>query len=237
MRTKLVICDLDGTLVDTAPDIAAAVNYALAGEKRPSLSLGQVRNLIGEGARATVAKALAQSRAHVQPDESSRLAERGAMDRLMQAYACYLLSDRASDSTVYHGVSSTLAALHAAGVKLALITNKEERFAYPLLKAHGLQRWFDPIVCGDTLAARKPDPIVVQHCLERHQLRPEHAVVVGDSGFDVAAAHAAGVRCLYVDYGYGGPNVPAPDAQLHAFAELLDHLGFDEQTHHVRSFT
>lgn len=237
MRTKLVICDLDGTLVDTAPDITAAVNHALAGEKLPSLSLSQIRSLIGEGAHATVAKALAQSRAHVQLRESSDLSDRGVIDRMMQAYADYSLSDRASDSTVYRGVTSTLTALRAAGVKLALITNKEERFARPLLQAHGLERWFDPIVCGDTLAARKPAPIVVEHCLQRHQLHAEDAVVVGDASFDVTAARAAGVRCLYVAYGYGGRNVPAPDAHLNEFAELLDHVNIDEQTRFVRSFS
>jgi len=232
MRTQLVIFDLDGTLIDSAPEIADAVNEVLRTERLPECPLAEIRALIGEGARTTVARAYAQSQrrargetgaaAGTDPDPDpgcAVLPDRTLLDRLMSTYAQSILASSGRRSTIYPHVHTALDYLRNTGVQTALVTNKEERFALPLLTALGL-RGFAPIVCGDTLPTRKPHPAPILRCLAHHDVAPEHALVIGDSELDVIAARAAGVRSLLVAWGYGSLERSDPASRLNSFAEL-----------------
>jgi phosphoglycolate phosphatase len=227
MKTELVIFDLDGTLVDTADEIARAINFVLRQEGLPPLSLEAVRGVTGDGARAAVAKAYALSEARLAGDEwTSSLPHRELLDRLMEAYAFAALAQCGANSTVFPQVHATLASLRARNIKLAIVTNKERIFARALLAAHELLEWFDPIVCGDALPERKPEPAPVNLCLTYHGVPPECALMVGDSHRDVRAARSAGVRSLLTCYGYHASESASctPDAWLSSFADILQHV-------------
>jgi phosphoglycolate phosphatase len=213
---QLVMFDLDGTLLDSVPDLAAAVDTMLLQLGRPPAGIEQVRNWVGNGAAVLVRRALAGGMAHEAVSEEQA---RPAQALFMQAYA-----DNHRLTTVYPGVRECLDWLKAQGIVLALITNKPERFVAPLLAEKGLDGYFSWIIGGDTLPVQKPDPAALKHVLQLCQLRPEQALFVGDSRNDVRAARAAGVRCVAMSYGYnhGRPIAEeGPDRVLHDLRHLL----------------
>ncbi len=198
---RLVMFDLDGTLVDSVPDLAAAIDKTLRDLGRPAAGVVQVRNWVGNGARVLVRRALAGGLQHEHVDEA--LAEQ-ALELFMQHYA-----DNHVLTEVYPGVRQVLDWLREQQVEMAIVTNKPERFIAPLLDALGWQALFDAIVGGDTLAERKPSPAPLLHLAERFGIAPADALMVGDSRTDADAAHAAGMPLLLVRYGYHHGRVPA----------------------------
>ena len=199
--TRLVLFDLDGTLVDTAPEIADALNATLAVIGRGPVPEGQVRLWIGDGARALLAKAL--DHLAVPPAAAAR-----AWDAFADAYA-----ERCGQrSTVHAGVPAMLARLRHQGVHLAVLSNKEGRFAQRVLAAHDLLHAFDLIVAGDTLAVKKPHPDTVAHALASFGVAPGDALLIGDSATDVRTARAAGIRVWLVRHGYPGGALSGEDA-------------------------
>jgi phosphoglycolate phosphatase len=186
---RLVMFDLDGTLVDSVPDLAAAVDRMLA-------QLGREPAGVEHGA--------------VSDADTER-----ALELFSEAYA-----GSHALSRVYPGVVSTLDWLRGAAVELALITNKPERFVAPLLDEMGLGGYFRWIIGGDTLPQQKPDPAALLHVLRLAGVAPEQALFVGDSRNDVLAAHAAGVPCVALSYGY---NHGRPIAEENP-ARVLDDL-------------
>lgn len=219
----LVMFDLDGTLVDTAGEIADTVNDVLRSVDLQQVPDGLVRRWIGQGSRELLCRACA----HATGLPEAQVREGNGVDALLAAYAGFHEGRCGTRSTCFPSAAGTLQALRAGGVALALITNREQRLAEAVLTAHGLRGCFDTIVAGDTLTARKPDPLPVLHCLSRHGVRPERALMVGDSRYDVLTAQRAGVRCWAVPYGYNGgePITEAgPDRvidDLSALVELL----------------
>jgi phosphoglycolate phosphatase len=191
---KLIMFDLDGTLVDSAPDLAAAVNQALAEMGREAVTLDDVRLWVGNGARVLVRRALARGLAHEAVSEADT--ER-ALALFMTAYA-----DGHALTVVYPGVHNTLKWLYKHKVPMAMITNKPERFVAPLLDELGLGRYFKWIIGGDTLAQQKPDPSALFFVMKMAGVRPQQSLFVGDSRSDVQAAKAAGVPCVALSYGY-----------------------------------
>ncbi|MEG7363963.1 phosphoglycolate phosphatase [Pseudomonas citronellolis] len=191
---RLVMFDLDGTLVDSVPDLAAAVDKALIGMGRAPAGLEQVRHWVGNGARVLVRRALAGGIEHegVSEEDTER-----ALALFMDAYA-----DSHALTEVYPGVVDTLKWLKKQGVELALITNKPERFVAPLLDEMGLGKFFRWIVGGDTLPQQKPDPAALLFVMKAAGVVPGEALFVGDSRNDVLAAKAAGVRSVGLTYGY-----------------------------------
>ncbi|XEG73265.1 phosphoglycolate phosphatase [Pseudomonas sp. abacavir_1] len=191
---RLVMFDLDGTLVDSVPDLAAAVDKALIGMGRPPAGLEQVRHWVGNGARVLVRRALAGGIEHegVSEEDTER-----ALALFMDAYA-----DSHALTEVYPGVVDTLKWLKKQDVELALITNKPERFVAPLLDEMGLGKFFRWIVGGDTLPQQKPDPAALLFVMKAAGVAPGEALFVGDSRNDVLAAKAAGVRSVGLTYGY-----------------------------------
>jgi phosphoglycolate phosphatase len=191
---RLVMFDLDGTLVDSVPDLAAAVDCMLLALGRPAAGVERVREWVGNGARVLVRRALAGDIDHSSVHDSD--AERG-LELFMEAYA-----ESHALTTVYPGVAETLKWLKKKGVELALVTNKPERFVAPLLDEMKLGHYFPLIIAGDTLPQQKPDPAALLHVMHMTGVSRSEALFVGDSRNDVLAAKAAGVKCVALSYGY-----------------------------------
>lgn len=215
----LVIFDLDGTLVDTAPEITDAVNLLLASQRLGAVPESAVRGWIGHGTRELLAHAWAHAM-HAQADDDIIRAD---VDRLMPEFARHYLATCGTRSRPYRDVESTLDELRAQGVKLALATNKEERFAFAVLDKHRLFDYLDLVVCGDTLERKKPDPLPIAYCMRRLGVGAARTLLVGDSEIDIATARAAGVAVWAVPYGYnqGRAIVDArPDRMIPTIADV-----------------
>jgi phosphoglycolate phosphatase len=187
---RVVAFDLDGTLADTSPDLAAALNHALGRLGRPHVPPGEVRHLVGHGAKALLRKGLAAS---------------GAADEaLVEEGYPYFLDHYAANICVgtrpYSGMEAALDALAGRGAALALCTNKPARLTRLLLAALGWQKRFAAIVAGDTLAVKKPDPAPLHEAIAR--AGGGRAAFVGDSITDADTARAAGVPFVAVSFGY-----------------------------------
>ena len=196
----LVVFDLDGTLVDSASDIAEAVNRTLVDWSLPRVEEPVIRGWIGDGARLLLHRALA----HAGGDLPAGPAFDAAYAVLMRHYGASL----PLQAVAYPGADEALRGLRARGVRIALCTNKPERFIAPLLEALQWQTLFDAIVGGDTLAERKPSPAPLLYIAERFGVPAGQALMVGDSQTDADAAQAAGMPLLLVRYGYHHGRVP-----------------------------
>lgn len=186
----LVIFDLDGTLADSADDIAEALNRTLVQWGQPRVPAAKVRGWIGEGVRRLVEQAFADAGAPVDIDR--------VMPDMMRHYGdCLLLAPR-----VYPGVPEALAGLRQRGARLAVCTNKPARFVEPLLRYLDLADFFSAWLGGDSLPERKPSALPLQHLAAQFGLSPAACLMVGDSATDAAAAHAAGTALVLVRYGY-----------------------------------
>lgn len=202
---RALLFDLDGTLVDTAPELAEALNRTLAALGRPPADAARVRGWIGDGARALLGKALGAP-----ADEHA-----WALFAAEYAAAC------GTNSALYPGVRPMLERLAARGLRLAVLTNKEGRFAHQVLARHDITAHFDLLVAGDTLAVKKPHPGVVRHALDALGVDADEAALVGDSPTDVRTARAAGLRAWIVRHGYpqgGFDGDDRPDAWVDGFA-------------------
>lgn len=187
---RLVMYDLDGTLLDTASEIAAAVNLTLAEFGAESVDESQVRAWIGYGAAKLI-------------EEAWRTMKPGArLDDVMATFSRHYCEIVGKSSQPFPHVMETLKKVKALGIKQAVITNKESSFTQRVLEKHGMTDLFDLVVSGDTLPVRKPDPAVIRHCLQTLHQTPECSLYVGDSDIDIATAKAAGVACWAVPYGY-----------------------------------
>lgn len=212
--------DLDGTLVETAPEIADAVNDTLRYFDWPEVTLQQVNDWIGHGTKELLIQALAcvthTSAAAVRtgPDLKQALP---IFDRYYQARC-------GTRSQLYPHVREVLSALRARGCKLAVVTNKEGRYTETVLRVHGLHDAFDVVVSGDSFPVKKPDPSCVVNCLNRWGLKASQALFVGDSSIDAATARNAGVAVWLLPYGYNmgeSVHVCAPDRVIEDFSALL----------------
>jgi len=191
-----VLVDLDGTLVDTAPDIVAAANRMLAGLGSPPLPFDTVAGFIGRGVPNLVRRVLATARLAPQ-------VEAAEAETLFHHHYAGLNGQLGA---VFPGVEAGLAALRRDGYRLACVTNKPRALAAPLLTLTGLAPYLDVLVAGDALARMKPDPEPLRHACRLLGVDPALGVLVGDSPVDVAAARAAGIAVCVVRYGYAGPG-------------------------------
>lgn len=186
-----ILLDLDGTLVDSAPELAAAVNGTFKSLGRRTLALEEVRGMIGNGLPALTQAALAATGGA--PDA------RTTEDIVGRVRALY---DRQPPPKIYEGVRKTLTDWHRSGISLVICTNKPEGSARRLVAELGLDRLIALIAGGDSYPVRKPHPGHLLRPLEQLGLDPEHAVMVGDSHIDADAARAAGIPFIAVSYGY-----------------------------------
>ncbi len=214
---RAVLFDLDGTLLDTAADIASALNRALAEQQSPPLALEQVRNMIGRGAPVLVQRVIARLPARPWP-----------VDPVLLLQRFYYHHDRMHESgehqaRAYPGVEAGLEALHSRGLRLGVVTNKARYAAAALLVQLGLSRWIEVVVGGDTAEHRKPHPQPLLHACQQLQVEPADTLMVGDSATDVAAARAAAMRVVCVPYGYNegaDPRTLACDAFIDTVSDL-----------------
>lgn len=188
----LVMYDLDGTLFDTAPEITQAVNQTLQEFGHESVTEEQVRDWIGHGTGWLMKTAWQNTQGPMD----------APWDKVMERFIIHYDATAGTRSTAFPHVLETLQRTRAFGVKQAIVTNKERRFTERVLERHGLADAFDMIVCGDSLAVKKPDPGVIDHCLSEMGASPGEALFIGDSEIDVSTARAAGVVCWAVPYGY-----------------------------------
>ncbi len=199
LAVKAAAFDLDGTLLDTLPDIAEAARRMLADLGRPDASPEAVRRYIGDGIER-LAKRLLTGRMDGDPpaeefERARDLFERHYRDTLTQR------------TRPFPGVEEGLRQFAHEGLKLACVTNKAESFTLPLLEATGLRAFFDLVVGGDTLPRKKPDPLPLLHCAQQFSVRLHELLVVGDSANDALAARAAGCPAFCVAYGYSARDV------------------------------
>ncbi|MEM9168228.1 MAG: HAD-IA family hydrolase [Pseudomonadota bacterium] len=192
-KNTAAIFDLDGTLVDSAPDLVAALNHTLARRGLPGVEVSVARRFIGHGARAMIRAGRA---AHGAPAPNEREA---AAD--LEAFLAHYRAHIADASRPFPGVVALLQGLRAAGAPMAVCTNKREALAVSLLEALGLSTYFVTVVGRDTLGVAKPDPAPAALCKER--TGAPAAVFFGDSDADIGAAVGADMPCLIHEKGYG----------------------------------
>lgn len=217
MRTKakMILLDVDGTLVDTAPDIADCVDEMMRILEMPPRGEDKVRMWIGNGARRLVKRALIDNM-EGEPDA-------GLYDKAYPIFADLYSKNVCVRSHLFPGVREGLDYLKNLGIKMGCVTNKPARFTEPLLEQLGIRPDFELILSGDTLPKKKPDPLPLQHAAEFFGVAPDESLMVGDSQNDVQAARQAGFQVVCVDYGYNhGRDIheAAPDAVIHSLAEL-----------------
>lgn len=212
-RIDLVLFDLDGTLADTAPDLAAAVNRLRVDRGMPPLPLDALRPVASNGARGLIGKAFG-----LVPGDDGFEAMR---DEFLRCYA----ENLCVESALFDGIADLLAALEASGRRWGIVTNKAERFTLPLVERLGIAERAACIVSGDTTPHAKPHPAPLQHALRAAGAHPVRAVYVGDDLRDVIAGRAAGMRTVVAAYGYLGDNGDVStwggDALIQAPTELL----------------
>ena len=195
LEVKAVLFDLDGTLVDTIPDLHAGVCAMLRDLGHPELSLEVVSHFVGRGVHSLVKRSLGRSLAVV--DDSSP-APQEALERFRHHYT----RENGRNAKIYPGVVEGLDALKAMGVPMALITNKPQAFTLPLLELTGLAGYFDVVVGGDVLPKVKPDPMALIWACGRLDVSPVDALFIGDSVNDFLAGRAAGCHVFLLPYGY-----------------------------------
>jgi phosphoglycolate phosphatase len=210
-----IVFDLDGTLVDTAPDLIDTLNLIFAREGLPRMPFEAARRLIGGGARALIERALTSE---------GRLASKPHMERMFAGFIEHYSAHIADRSRPYPHVEATLDRLAAQGHRLAVCTNKLERLSRLLLTALNLTDRFATICGQDTFGVMKPNPDVFRQTVRRAGGEPTTAVMVGDSGTDVRTARAANVPVVAVDFGYTDVPIATlqPDRIISSYGELPD---------------
>jgi phosphoglycolate phosphatase len=217
---QLIIFDLDGTLVDSVPDLASAVDRMLEQLGHPAAGEAKVRGWVGNGAALLVRRALADSAdpGIVAAVDDERHAQ--ALTLFKQIYQ----QENGRLTRLYPGVRDVLSGLAGLGIPLAMVTNKPLPFTTPLLEQFAIAPYFRSVIGGECLPERKPHPLPLLHVCEQLGVQPRASLMVGDSRNDIDAAKAAGMISAALTYGYNhGEPVAAcdPDWLLDDFRELL----------------
>jgi phosphoglycolate phosphatase len=207
---RTVVFDLDGTLVDTAPDLINALNFVLGREGLPAIPLATARNMIGAGARRMIERGL---------EAEDRAASVADITRLTADFIDHYAAHIADHSRPFDGLESALDTLAASGYRLAVCTNKLEWLSRLLLDRLGLSPRFAAICGADTFGVSKPDPAILQQTVARAGGELASAVMVGDAGPDVGVARRAGIPVIGVAFGY--TEVPIADLKPD---RLIDHM-------------
>jgi phosphoglycolate phosphatase len=209
--------DLDGTLINSVPDVRAAINRLLVSEGRSGISLEQTLSLVGQGARVMMEQAMMLGGEAPMPD---------ALDRMVETYIGFYQCHPADLTTIYPGVVEVLESLAARGIPMAICSNKPFVMTKLVLKTLGLDQYFDAVTGGDNVPHRKPDGRHITHTLDLMGKRYARAVMVGDSEIDVAAGKDAGVPVIAVTYGYTHVAVAdlGADVLIDRFNDLPDTL-------------
>lgn len=220
MNWQAVLLDLDGTLVETAPEIADAVNDTLRHFKLAEVTQTQVDAWIGHGTRELLILALA----HLNHQPTEQVRESAQLQQMLPVFDTHYHARCGTRSRLYPHVRETLSALRGRGCRLGVVTNKEGRYTETVLRAHGLHDAFDAVISGDTYPTKKPNPASVHDILAKWHIAACDALFVGDSSIDAATARNAGLTVWLLPYGYNmGQPVQAcqPDRVIADLSALL----------------
>lgn len=211
----MVLFDLDGTLVDTAPDLAYSIDRMLLELGLPPRGEAKVRTWVGNGIERLVKRALT--------NEIDKEPDAALYNKALPMFLEFYEENVCQRSKFYNGVTEGLSYLKDNNIKLGCVTNKKEKFTHELLKSLGLFDDFGIVICGDSLPEKKPDPLPLIHAAEFFSVKPGLSLMVGDSKNDVNAARAAGFQIICVSYGYTQGediNETHPDMVIDSLVEL-----------------
>ncbi len=218
-KPQMILIDVDGTLVDSVPDLAWCVDEMMKSLGREPWGEARVRDWVGNGVERLVRRALIGKLDGEPSDEE--------FDKAYPIFLDLYAENTSKRSTLYPGVKEGLDYLREQGYSLGCVTNKAEQFTLPLLRDLGIEDYFGIVVAGDTLPVKKPDPTPLLYAAEFFGTGPEHSLMIGDSKSDVKAARAAGFRIICMSYGYNhGEDIRIyePDAVIDSMTELKDML-------------
>ena len=218
-KPAMVLIDVDGTLVDSVPDLTYCVDEMMKQLNMPTHGEAKVRNWVGNGVERLVRRALI-GQLDGEPDEA-------LYEKAYPIFLALYTENTSKRSCLYPGVEEGLEYLKGEGYQLGCVTNKAAQFTEPLLKDLGVYDYFSIVISGDTLEKKKPDPMPLLHAAKYFNVAPEQALMIGDSISDVKAARAAGFRIACMTYGYNhGVDIreAKPDAVMDSMAELPDLL-------------
>jgi len=213
----MVLIDVDGTLVDSVPDLAFCVDEMLKRLDMPVRGEASVRHWVGNGVERLVKRGLLND-LNGEPDEA-------LYRRALPIFRALYAENTSKRSCLYDGVSEALEFLSTAGVKIGCVTNKASEFTLPLLKDLGISHYFANVLCGDMVEHKKPDPQPLLLSAEKLGVSPQDSLMIGDSMSDVKAARAAGFTIVCMSYGYNhGEDIRDynPDAVIDSMAEIKD---------------
>jgi phosphoglycolate phosphatase len=214
-KPVMVLIDVDGTLVDSVPDLTFCVDEMMKQLSMPVRGEQQVRQWVGNGVERLVRRALI-NQLDGEPDEA-------LVVKAVPIFEALYRENTSKRSCLYPGVQAALDFLQTTNVRIGCVTNKAAQFTLPLLKDLGISDYFELIVCGDTLPKKKPDPMPLLHAAEKLGARPEQSLMLGDSQSDVKAARAAGFNIVCMSYGYNhGEDIRVykPDAVVDSMDEI-----------------
>jgi phosphoglycolate phosphatase len=215
LQPKMILIDVDGTLVDSVPDLAYCVDVMMVRLGRAPYGETAVRDWVGNGVERLVRRALV-GQLEGEPTDAD-------FDRAYPIFLDLYAENTSKRSVLYPGVREGLDWLRAAGYPLGCVTNKAAQFTEPLLKDLGVRDFFDIVISGDTLPKKKPDPLPLLHAAEYFGVAPADSLMIGDSVSDVSAARAAGFGIVCMSYGYNhGEDIRLanPDAVIDSMVEL-----------------
>jgi len=220
-NSPLLLCDLDGTLVDSAPDLGDALNRLLKEQGKPELPLKKVISFVGDGARKLVERGIKATGLEGSPQSLDRLTE-----RFLELYEQSLTKE----TRPYPGLVEALEQVRDAGWRLAVCTNKPEKPSRRILQDLNLSAFFETVAGGDSYDVRKPDPGHILRLIEDLDASPAETIMLGDGANDVRAAAAAGIPVILAGFGYGKPPLGHPDEDLEpdltieSYSELFNGL-------------
>ncbi len=218
---EVILFDLDGTLIDSVPDLALAVNHMLGALHRETFSEDTIRYWVGNGAQMLVKRALSGQ------TEIDEALDQNLFEKALGIFLTFYGQNLSDNTDTYPNVSTTLSALKEKGYRLVIVTNKPFDFVGPILAGLKLDELFDFIVGGDSLDKKKPDPLPLLHACEHMNASVEQCVMVGDSKNDLLAANTCGMQSVGVTYGYNyGEDIGIynPTFIINNFSELNELL-------------
>jgi len=214
-KPAMVLIDVDGTLVDSVPDLAYCVDEMMKQLDMPVRGEARVRHWVGNGVERLVRRALI-NQLDGEPDEA-------LFQRAMPIFEALYAENTSQRSCLYAGVQEALDFLKTRDVHIGCVTNKAAQFTLPILRDLGISDYFEIVICGDTLEKKKPDPMPLLHAAKEMGVSPEQSLMLGDSMSDVKAARAAGFNIVCMSYGYNhGEDIRDynPDAVVDSMAEI-----------------
>lgn len=217
MPLKALIFDLDGTLIDSAPDLRTATNKLLHHYNRRAISMSEVKKFVGNGAAKLIERAFKATGEKANPADISNLTHE---------FLSFYDGHETDETCLYVGVLEALTSLKEKGYRLALCTNKPQNPSENVLRDLGIADFFEVVLGGDQLASKKPNPEMIHWVLNKMKLNVDEALMIGDSPNDIDAAKNAGMRNVAVSYGYRKVTIEELNADIviDEFQQLLNHL-------------